>query len=228
MAGPIERETFIDSEPRATACGSRFLGTSSGAVTLSAGAPSTRQCRGRRSGSTGSKDRADRWRPGTPAWPTQIAIHIWVASKYRRRSTVSVSAPAINANSTIGNEAADCTRDTITGEEDRSVITQPEATPLIQVPILEPSVASQKARNTGTFRGAQALARGAGEAVFSFGSVTRHRSRQRSAMMPRFVAARVLAFPGARIKALPLVCPESTALGFREYTIRRGWARPRF
>src|SRR6476661_7070668 len=107
-----------------------------------------------------------------------MAIHICVASKYRRRSTMSVSAPATSANSTIGNEAAACTSDTITGEWDRSVITQPEATPLIQVPILEPSAASQKARNTGTLRGPQALARGAGEAVFSFGSVTRHRSRQ--------------------------------------------------
>lgn len=44
----------------------------------------------------------------------------------------------------------------MTGEEDRSVITQPEAVPLIHVPILEPSEASQKVRNTDTFRGAHA------------------------------------------------------------------------
>jgi hypothetical protein len=46
----------------------------------------------------------------------------------------------------------------MTGEEDRSVITQPEAVPLIHVPILEPSVTSQKVRNTDTFRGAHAPA----------------------------------------------------------------------
>jgi hypothetical protein len=44
----------------------------------------------------------------------------------------------------------------MTGEEDRSVITQPEAVPLIHVPMLEPSEASQKVRNIDTFRGANA------------------------------------------------------------------------
>src|SRR5689334_17754100 len=48
----------------------------------------------------------------------------------------------------------------MTGEEDRSVITQPEAVPLIHVPMLEPSEASQKVWNTRTFKGAHAPACG--------------------------------------------------------------------
>jgi hypothetical protein len=44
----------------------------------------------------------------------------------------------------------------MTGEGDRSVITQPEAVPLIQVPMLEPSDASQKSRKTGSLSGAHA------------------------------------------------------------------------
>lgn len=67
---------------------------------------------------------------------------------------MSVSAPAANANSTIGNEVAACTSDTITGEGDRSVITQADDTPLIHVPMLEPSAANQNALNGSILSGA--------------------------------------------------------------------------
>ena len=40
---------------------------------------------------------------------------------------MSANAPAPKANRTSGNDAAACTSDTMTGEGDRSVITQPEA-----------------------------------------------------------------------------------------------------
>jgi hypothetical protein len=53
----------------------------------------------------------------------------------------------------MGNEVAACTRDTITGEGERSVITQAEETPFIQVPMLDASAANQKARNSGTLSG---------------------------------------------------------------------------
>jgi hypothetical protein len=53
----------------------------------------------------------------------------------------------------MGNEVAACTRDTITGEGERSVITQAEETPFIQVPTLDASAANQKARNSGTLSG---------------------------------------------------------------------------
>ena len=144
------------------------------------------------------------WRIGDGKWDGNVVRPLCQGLRpYRRRSTMSVSAPATSANSTIGNEAAACTSDTITGEWDRSVITQPEATPLIQVPILEPSAASQKARNTGMLRGPQALAAGAGEALFR--RVQSHSSQISSSW--RYVAVfrrrAVRILQVARIKLFP-------------------------
>ena len=50
-------------------------------------------------------------------------------------------------------------------------MTQPDATPLIQLPMLEPSAANQNARNIGTPKGSHAPASGIGTALGSFGLV---------------------------------------------------------
>ncbi len=84
------------------------------------------------------------------------ARKICVHNKSLRRLKRSPSAPAGRANRKIGKAVAACTIDTMEGEEVSSVITQPEVTLNIHVPILEISVAVHKIVKTRCLNGENA------------------------------------------------------------------------
>ncbi len=86
-----------------------------------------------------------------------MAIQTCTTIKYRRRSTMSESAPAGRAKRKTGNEVAVCTNATITAEGDSEVISQPAPTSCIQVPVLDASVAIQSQRKTERRNGDQVL-----------------------------------------------------------------------
>jgi hypothetical protein len=76
-------------------------------------------------------------------------ITVSAARRNFRRSTVSASAPAGNANRNIGSDVATCTIDTMNGSGLRLVMSHPEAALYIQLPTLETTVAVQRTAKAG-------------------------------------------------------------------------------
>src|SRR5213594_2246194 len=84
-----------------------------------------------------------------------MSIQHCVNRSKRRRSTTSAKAPAASERSTTGRLAAVSTRETSSGEVESEVISQSAPTSCIQVPTLEASAASHRARKSGCRRGSQ-------------------------------------------------------------------------
>src|SRR5262245_17082905 len=100
------------------------------------------------------------------------AVRISARIRNLRRSTMSASAPAGNANRKSGRVVATCTSATISGLGSRSVISQPEAALYIQLPTLETTVATHRMAKVACRKGLQAEDEG-GEvsAADSFGAI---------------------------------------------------------
>src|SRR4051812_22846094 len=78
-----------------------------------------------------------------------------VHSKIERRFRISVNAPLGSAKNKIGRRAAVCTNETITGDEESDVMSQPFVTSNSQEQMFSVSRAIQSIRNSGSARGLQ-------------------------------------------------------------------------
>src|SRR5262245_1020425 len=90
-----------------------------------------------------------------PKAAAAMSIQHWVNKSRRRRSTTSANAPAANDRRNTGKLEAASTRETSRGEVESDVINQSAPTSCIQVPRLEASEPSHKARKSGCRRGSQ-------------------------------------------------------------------------
>src|SRR5580698_2581386 len=155
-AGPTARATLNPTEFNATAGACCAGETISGVMACHAGSfitaprPSTNVNPSRIQGVTF---------PNSVKMPSSAAaatIQPWVISRKRRRSTMSASAPAGKMTRKTGSVVAACTRPTMNGDIVSWVISQPEPTFCIQVPVYEITAATQSERKRGSPNGAQA------------------------------------------------------------------------
>src|SRR6266496_1655824 len=100
-----------------------------------------------------------------PIATATMPIHACMNSNKRRRSTMSANAPAGRAANTTGRLPAVSTRATSRGESVNEVISQLSPTSCIHDPMLETTLAIQRARNNDERSGLQAEA--SGSDVFS-------------------------------------------------------------
>src|SRR5580692_830204 len=155
-AGPTARATLNPTEFKATA-GACCLGeTMSGVMACHAGSfitapnPSTKGNNRRIHGVTFPKS----VKMHTSA--AAATIQATVITSNRRRSTMSARAPAGKMTRKTGSVVAACTKPTINGDIVSCVISQPEPTFCIQVPVYEITAATQSERKRGSCNGAQA------------------------------------------------------------------------
>lgn len=76
-----------------------------------------------------------------------------VTRKSLRLSTISARAPAGNASRNIDKLVITCKSDTTKGDGERDVISQPEPTVCIEVPMSAANIVTHRNRYSGIFRG---------------------------------------------------------------------------
>ena len=155
-AGPIAR-LMLNPTPLAATAGIRsFRGTSSGTMACQPGVPSAVPAA---ITNMNSRSTAGVIKPSmtqTAKIADKIVVVLSATISKRRRSTMSVSAPAGIANRNIGRLFATCTSETSSGSVLSVVMNQPQAALYIHVPMLATTPAVHSTLNAGYLKGAHA------------------------------------------------------------------------
>src|SRR5829696_5047089 len=161
IAGPMARERFMLTPPRAIAWGSSLLGTRSGWIDCHVGRFTASP---KPSAKVSTRSSAGVMTPiqvRTARIKATKNIQPCAAISSLRRSTMSAKAPAGKAATRKGKLVAVCTSATRVGEGVSEVISHAAPTFCIQVPTLAATEAIQRALKTGWRSGPQAGAGGA-------------------------------------------------------------------
>src|ERR671913_1022309 len=156
IAGPMARERFMLTPPRAIAWGSSLLGTRSGWSDCHVGRFTASP---KPSAKVSARSSAGVMAPiqvRTASTRATKNIQTWTAISSLRRSTMSAKAPAGKAATRKGKLVAVCTSATRVGEGESEVISHAAPTFCIQVPTLAATEAIQRALKTGWRNGPQA------------------------------------------------------------------------